>query len=68
MRYHFLLFATTRDVLKAERACKKNNLPVTIVPVPRTLSSECGMALRVDDTTLLSVKELLKGASIDLRE
>lgn len=42
-----LLFDSTRNVIHAERACRACGIAVEIVPVPRTLSSECGMALEV---------------------
>jgi hypothetical protein len=45
MKRHLLLFQTTRAVIKAERACKKNGIHYTILPVPRSISSECGMAI-----------------------
>lgn len=52
-----LLFKTTHDVIKAERLCRKAGLPVQVIPVPREISSECGMALeppadRIEQTVI----------------
>jgi hypothetical protein len=37
-------FKTTSAALLFERACRKAGLEVRIVPVPRKLSSSCGLA------------------------
>ena len=44
----FLLFDTIHDVLRAEKALKRRGLAIELVPVPRNLSSDCGMAIRID--------------------
>ncbi|MCD6112721.1 MAG: DUF3343 domain-containing protein [Bacteroidales bacterium] len=41
------LFESTHAVMKAERICIKNDVYYKIVPVPRSISSQCGMALEV---------------------
>ena len=44
-------FDTVSEVLRFERECNKAGLPVTLRPVPRSLSSSCGTcaALSPDD-------------------
>ncbi len=34
--------------MKAERICREAGIPYQIVPVPKEVSSECGMALEID--------------------
>lgn len=37
-------FETTHAALLFEKTCRANNLKVKIVPVPREVSSSCGLA------------------------
>jgi hypothetical protein len=46
--YGVILFYTTSAVMRAEKMLKKENLTVKLVPTPRELSSDCGIALRFD--------------------
>lgn len=48
MSAYFLLFHTIHDVLKAEKALKKEGCSFELVPVPRNLSSDCGSCIRLD--------------------
>ncbi|MGA2110122.1 MAG: DUF3343 domain-containing protein [Syntrophorhabdales bacterium] len=45
-RVHCLLFATIHDVLKAEKRLKTGKVDVEVVPVPRSLSSDCGVCIK----------------------
>ena len=37
-------FHTTADAMAMEKACKEQNVPGRIIPVPRTISAGCGLA------------------------
>lgn len=39
-----LTFHTTADAIATERLCKQQNIPGRLIPVPRELTSDCGMA------------------------
>lgn len=43
---YFFLFHTIHDVLKAEKALKARGCAHELVPVPRALSSDCGVCIR----------------------
>lgn len=43
-----LLFHTTTSALRAEKILQKDGLTVKLIPTPRELSSDCGIALRFD--------------------
>jgi hypothetical protein len=45
-RSYYILFVTIHDVLKAEKVLKGRSLDVEVVPVPRSLSSDCGVCIR----------------------
>ena len=54
------LFQTTRDVIKAERLCNRHRLQCRIIPVPRHISSECGMSIETDESVVGEVEKLMK--------
>lgn len=68
--YYFLLFPAIHDVLKAEKKLKSEKIEYELVPVPRQLSSDCGVciklkdiehALKFIDTSLLEACYLFNG-------
>jgi hypothetical protein len=48
-KIYFLLFNTIHDVLKADKILKKEKANYELVPVPRNLSSDCGMCVKLED-------------------
>ncbi|MFB0546729.1 MAG: DUF3343 domain-containing protein [Anaerolineae bacterium] len=44
--YGVLLFDSTQAALRAEKILKAEGLTVKLIPVPRQLSSDCGISLR----------------------
>ncbi|MFW5774773.1 MAG: DUF3343 domain-containing protein [Chitinivibrionales bacterium] len=63
----FFLFKSTRDAIKAERILLAKNKRVKVIPVPRTISSECGMALVVQQEDPQELQNLLTEQSIVTR-
>lgn len=45
----FILFHTIHDVLRAEKILKQHKISHELVPVPRNLSSDCGMCVKLQD-------------------
>lgn len=39
-----ITFPTSADCFALEKICKNNNIPCRIIPVPRVISSGCGLA------------------------
>lgn len=48
MKWLLLTFYTTAGVMALERACTQAGLPGRIVPVPRSITADCGMAWRCE--------------------
>jgi len=42
-----ILFATSSHAIRAEKFIKRFDLAAKLVPVPRQLSSDCGLCVRV---------------------
>lgn len=47
MARQFLLLENTRAVIQAESRLKDLSIPCRVMPVPRAISSECGMCLEI---------------------
>lgn len=47
-RYLVITFHSTHHALKAERVMRDCGLEAKTIPVPRSISSNCGIALRVE--------------------
>jgi len=47
-QYFVMLFKAVSYVLKAEKILKKEGLPHKLIPVPKNISSDCGICLRFE--------------------
>lgn len=63
--YGVVLFYTTSAVMRAEKILEKGNLAVKLIPTPRELSSDCGIALRFNWDQMKQVKTLLDEAQVE---
>ena len=43
-----ILFKSVSYALKAEKILKREGLPHKLIPVPKQISSDCGVCLRID--------------------
>jgi hypothetical protein len=46
--YSVVLFHSSSHALRAEKILKESGLRIKMIPTPRELSSDCGLALRLD--------------------
>ena len=60
--YGVVLFHTTSSALRGEKVLKKAGVIVKLIPVPRELSSSCGISLRFLWPDADMVKALLQEA------
>ncbi len=60
-------FNTTHLLIKAERICLQKKLKIQIIPVPRYISSECGMCIRVDEEFKDQLEMILSDSEIEFR-
>lgn len=64
--YGVVLFYTTSAAMRAEKTLKRNNVTIKLIPAPRELSSDCGIALRFNWDQAENVKNLLDGARVEI--
>jgi len=55
-----VLFPSVHHALRAERLLKEAGLPCKLIPIPRNLSSDCGVCLRFDSPLRPRVEEALR--------
>lgn len=58
--YCVLLFQSVSHVMKAERILLGAQIPIKIIPVPKTISSDCGVCIRFEEKLIEKIKALLE--------
>jgi hypothetical protein len=54
-----ILFPSTQHALHAERVLQVRGLAVKLIPVPRHLSSDCGVCIRIAATAMAQARSWL---------
>lgn len=60
------LFDTTSAALRAEKLLTGKGLPFKLIPTPRQISSDCGIALRFETQDRERVEALLREGSLEI--
>ena len=58
------IFNSIHRVMKAEKTLKELRLPILLIPVPRALTSDCGLAIRYAAVDRVAVESALTGAGL----
>jgi len=59
--YGVVLFQSISSALRAEKLLKKEGIAYKLIPVPRHLSSDCGICIRFLSENGLQVRKVLTG-------
>ena len=59
-----LIFRGTHQVLSAEKRLKGGGVPLRLIPVPRRLTSDCGLAIRIPPDQRDRAREILLRARL----
>ncbi len=54
--------------MKAEKILKAEKLEILLIPVPRQLSSDCGLAIRFALADLAGLEKVVEGAGLVVAE
>jgi hypothetical protein len=65
--YAVILVYATSHALKAEKLLAEIGIRGKLIPVPRHLSSDCGMCLCIDRSAMEIARELLRNAGLELQ-
>ena len=61
-----ILFHTSNHAFRAEKLAAAQGIACRLVPVPRHLSSDCGVCLRLEAGTQDEVSALLSAARVEI--
>lgn len=64
--YSVVLFYSISSALHAEKLCKGKNVPVKLIPVPRHLSSDCGICLCFARQNDPEVRRILNEGKVEI--
>jgi hypothetical protein len=67
-QFMVILVDSTSHALRIEQILVRNEIPCKMIPVPRHLSSDCGVCVRIDAGAWLRVKEMLEKQKAVFRE
>ncbi|MDF1580894.1 MAG: DUF3343 domain-containing protein [Desulfuromonadales bacterium] len=59
-----IIFHSMHRVMQAEKILKRAKIDILLIPVPRQLSSDCGLAIRYAPLEAEQVKEALREAGL----
>ncbi len=65
-RFVVVLFFTSNHAFRAEKVLKDNNIACKLVPVPRHLSSECGVCIRIDPSAQETAMQILNATHVEI--
>jgi hypothetical protein len=65
--YHVILFDSVHHALRSEKILKGMGIPHKLIPVPRHVSSDCGICLRFTPDRRNEIEEALIG-KVEIRE
>jgi hypothetical protein len=66
--YSVVIFYSTSGAIRGEKLTKERGLKVKLIPVPRHLSSDCGVCLRCDSGNVDEVCSILEEARVEFQE
>ena len=66
-RYSVVLLHSVSEALRAEKLLKAESVSIKVIPVPRHLSSDCGICVRFERENESKVGKILAGNNLQLQ-
>jgi len=66
--YGIVLFNTTQAAIKAEKVLNEAGIKTKLIPVPRYISSNCGVSLMFDLKIMSAVKSALNKGRVPIEQ
>jgi hypothetical protein len=67
MQHSVVLFYSTSSALQAEKLLKKEAVTTKLIPVPRHLSSDCGICLRFEQSEETRIRVILEKGKVEIQ-
>lgn len=68
MKEMILLVHTSGHAFSIEKALKKRGIACRLTPIPRKVSSDCGICVRFDAEKLEAVEQFVSGLPFEIQE
>ena len=65
--FSVVLFHSISGALRAEKLLKAESVPLKLIPVPRHLSSDCGICIRFDRADEPKVEGILSQSKLEIQ-
>ena len=65
-RWLIITFHTTAAAIAMEKLCRAKGLPGRLIPVPRELTADCGMAWRAEIDKRAALESLAAGEGLEV--
>ncbi|APG23747.1 MAG: DUF3343 domain-containing protein [Syntrophotalea acetylenica] len=62
--FYVLILPSIHHILKVEKGAKTQGIPVELIPTPRQISSDCGMAVEFHPDVLERLLAMVAGTGI----
>ena len=66
-RYSVVLLHSVSEALRAEKLLKAEGVPIKLIPVPRHLSSDCGICVRFERENESKMERILTGNNLQIQ-
>lgn len=66
--YGIVLFNTTQEVMKAEKVLNSEGVKIKLIPVPRHISSNCGISILFDLDIMDRIRVILSENDINYKD
>ncbi len=63
-QYNYMTFKSVSYAMKVETALKKNNIQFKMIPVPRSISSSCGLCIRFFKDDIEKLKAIIENNNL----
>jgi len=63
--YSVVIFYSTSAAIRVESLTKKANLKIKLIPIPRHLSSNCGVCLRFNNEDKPKIEKILQDGKVE---
>ncbi len=60
-RFYVVLFRSVSHAMKAEKLLRTGKVPHKLIPVPKYISSDCGVCIRFGESETENIRKLLDG-------
>ena len=65
-RYAVILVYSTSHAIRAEQVLHRAGITAKLIPVPRHLSSDCGVCLRIERTDVPAARQALAASRMEI--